>query len=357
MVAQLRSYARSGSGSRPNPEFRTTGFKPASSKKALGYLAPANTKQDAVGAFLQNMGRYKLLTAAEVIVLANKCKIYRDFEALNLPKNPDGSAPDLTPEEIAKALGIPLAAYTRRLRVAQRAKQTLINSNLRLVVRVARNYQQQGIDFLDLIQEGVLGLDRAIEKFDPAKGYQFSTYSFWWIAQAMGRSIKVQSRTIRLPIHVRDLLSKIGMTAGRLRQELGRRPSSAEIADEVGITLDELCRVRTASQSISSLNYLVGEKQEIEFGSLLPDESEKSPDEQACESELIDAVQSALDTYLTPREAEVMRMQYGLGCEPMKLKAIAKVIDKSHSSVAKDIKSATTKLRGTVVAEKLKAFC
>src|SRR5213592_2674763 len=195
---------------------------------------------DALQLFLKDIGKVELLTAAEEVELAKRIE-----------------------------------------RGDHRAKQEMVEANLRLVVSIAKRYRNQGLPFLDLIQEGTIGLVRAAEKFDWRKGYKFSTYATWWIRQAVARALAEKARTIRMPVHVVEKLNKIVRTERKLRAERGREPSNEEIALELDLGIEEVEQIRRTSQAPVSLEKPVGDEDESEFGHFLHDESEPLPDEKA----------------------------------------------------------------------------
>jgi RNA polymerase primary sigma factor len=269
---------------------------------APGRVLEAST--DALQLFLKDIGRVELLTAAQEVELAKRIE-----------------------------------------RGDHRAKQEMIEANLRLVVSIAKRYRNQGLPFLDLIQEGTIGLVRAAEKFDWRKGFKFSTYATWWIRQAVARAIADKGRTIRMPVHVVEKLNKIGRAERKLRAELAREPTAEEIAADLDLAIEEVEQIKRSAQTPVSLEKPVGDEEESEFGHFLTDESEPLPDEAAEVAMRREALRSILGA-LSPRERQVLELRYGLdGRQPRTLDEVGRAFNVTRERIRQIEHQSLKKLR------------
>jgi RNA polymerase primary sigma factor len=268
---------------------------------------------DSLQLFLKDVGKVALLTAAQEVELAKRIE-----------------------------------------RGDHRAKQEMVEANLRLVVSIAKKYRNQGLPFLDLIQEGTIGLVRAAEKFDHRKGFKFSTYATWWIRQAVARALADKARTIRMPVHIVEKLNKIVRTERKLRAELGREPFAWEIGDELELHADEVESIRRSSQPPVSLEKPVGDDEESEFGHFLTDENDALPDEVAEEQLRKAALRRVLDS-LSPRERRVLELRYGLdGEHPRTLDEVGRTFNVTRERIRQIENQSLKKLRALAEAQSLK---
>ncbi|MCF2152268.1 RpoD/SigA family RNA polymerase sigma factor [Desmonostoc muscorum LEGE 12446] len=288
---------------------------------------------DLVRSYLKEIGRYPLLTPEQEITNARALQQMMAIEeqrsnlALQLNREP-------TARELATLLGQTEAEVQSIVQQGQKAKQKMVTANLRLVVSVAKKYQNHNLDFLDLLQEGALGLQRGIEKFDPNKGYKLSTYTYWWITQSITRAIADKSRTIRLPIHINEKLNKIRRIQQQLSQSLGRPPVVAEIAESLNLLPSQIRDYLQVSKSPVSLEMRVGDEGESELVDILPMDS-ISLDEQIT-LELLHQDLSELLALLKPRQREVLTLRFGLSDnQELTLSQVAKRLNQSPETIRK----------------------
>jgi RNA polymerase nonessential primary-like sigma factor len=271
----------------------------------------SNTKftADMVRTYLREIGRVPLLTRDQEIIFGKQVqhmmKLVEAKEALEKKLQREISL-----EEWASHVNQPEAEVTQLVHQGKRAKQKMIEANLRLVVAIAKKYQKRNMEFLDLIQEGTLGLERGVEKFDPTRGYKFSTYAYWWIRQAITRAIAQQGRTIRLPIHITEKLNKIKKVQRELAQKYGRSPTPAEIAKELELEPAQIREYLNMARQPVSLDVRVGDNQDTELQEMLEDDG-PSP-EYYMTQEFLRQDLNTLLAELTPQQREVVALRFGL---------------------------------------------
>ena len=279
----------------------------------------------------------------------------------------DGSSETVAPTEdpvkiYLKEIGrVPLLTSDEESELARRildgdeeASQRLVEANLRLVVSIAKRYLGRGMQFLDLIQEGNLGLMKAVEKFDHTKGFKFSTYATWWIRQAITRAIADQARTIRIPVHMGETINKIKKASSQLLHENGHEPTVEEIADYLNTPIDKIREAMRASQEPVSLETPIGEEEDSHLGDFIPDESALTPQEAAAQAMLKEQLDSVLAT-LTPREEKVIRLRFGLDDgRPRTLEEVGDEFEVTRERIRQIEAKALRKLRHPSRSKKLK---
>ena len=282
-------------------------------KDADEELKESDVSTDSLQLFLKDIGKVSLLTAAQEIELAKRIE-----------------------------------------RGEHAAKQAMVEANLRLVVSIAKKYRNQGLPFLDLIQEGTIGLVRAAEKFDHRKGFKFSTYATWWIRQAVARALADKGRTIRMPVHIVEKLNKIVRSERKLRGELGREPTTPEIASDIELSVEDVGQIRRTAQVPVSLEKPVGDDEDSEFGHFLTDDSEPLPDE-AAETTLRGEVLNKILATLSERERLVIQLRYGLnGRAPLTLDEIGREFNVTRERIRQIEHHTLRKMRALADSQKLR---
>ncbi len=371
----------------PEPEGKKPRKLAASRRRDLSKRKPYT--EDSIRIYLQEIGRIRLLRAEEEIELARKIadllrlerireellgelkrepndaewgrkvwKIEKIRQSLitKLEREPKESEINLEVKKQLPSLEANLdqewdakkstyfSEFRRRLYYVRRAKDKMVQSNLRLVVSIAKKYMNRGLSFQDLIQEGSLGLIRAAEKFDHEKGYKFSTYATWWIRQAITRAIADQSRTIRLPVHLYETISRIKKTTKILSQEMHRKPTEEEIATRMEMTIEKLRFIAKSAQLPISLETPIGKEEDSRLGDFIEAEGE-TPEDEVSKNLLREDLENVLDT-LSPRERDVLRLRYGLDDGRMKtLEEIGTIFNVTRERIRQIEAKALRKLR------------
>ena len=299
---------------------------------------------DPVRMYLKEIGKVPLLSPDEEIVLAQKMNSGA-FAKEQLESLEGGELTDAQKASLEKLV-----------REGDRAKQKLAEANLRLVVSIAKRYVGRGMLFLDLIQEGNLGLIKAVEKFDYTKGYKFSTYATWWIRQAITRAIADQARTIRIPVHMVETINKVIRVSRQLLQELGHDPSPEEIAEDMNMPVDKVREILKIAQEPVSLETPIGEEEDSHLGDFIPDEDASEPSEAASFTLLKEQLVEVLST-LTPREEKVLKLRFGIeDGRTRTLEEVGKEFNVTRERIRQIEAKALRKLRHPSRSKKLKDF-
>ncbi|WP_374683945.1 RNA polymerase sigma factor [Streptomyces sp. TBY4] len=315
---------------------------PAPRKRAAEGTGGAGPSADLFRQYLREIGRIPLLTAVEEVELA------RRVEAGLFAEEKLGSG---APLDLQLTLDLDKLVVMGRM-----AKRRLIESNLRLVVSVAKRYVGRGLTMLDLVQEGNLGLIRAVEKFDYARGYKFSTYATWWIRQAMSRALADQARTIRVPVHVVELINRVVRVQRRMLQERGYKPTAEEVAVHLELTPERVLEVLRLAQEPVSLHAPVGEEDDVALGDLIEDGDAASPVESAAFFLLREHLEAVLST-LGERERKVVQLRYGLADgRPRTLEEIGRIFGVTRERIRQIESKTLSKLRDHAFADQLRGY-
>ena len=283
---------------------------------------------DSVRSYLRDIGRIPLLEHEEEILLGRK--VQRLMEIKEIEAEMEVKSQD----DLAGILGVTLKDLKRQLREGEKAKDKMVTANLRLVVSVAKKYTKRNMELLDIIQEGTIGLVRGVEKFDPGRGYKFSTYAYWWIRQGITRAIAEKSRAIRLPIHVTENLNKLKKAQRELSQINGEMPTVFQLAEYLEFTVDEIKDLMCKARQPTSLEIKIGENRDTALIDLLEDETQLP--EMLLERQSVKENIREIIHELPEMQAAVVRMRYGIGeevLEPMSMTAIGQVLNMSRDRV------------------------
>ena len=304
---------------------------------------------DSVRAYLRDIGRIPLLEHDEEILLG------RQVQRLMEIKGVQEELETADKQQLANKLGLTIKELRKEIRAGEKAKDKMVTANLRLVVSVAKKYTKRNMELLDIIQEGTIGLVRGVEKFDPGRGYKFSTYAYWWIRQGITRAIAEKSRAIRLPIHVTENLNKLKKAQRELSQINGYMPNVFQLSDHLGLTVDEIKDLMCKARQPTSLEIKIGENRDTALIDLLEDETQLPDtllDQQFIKEDIRELIKD-----LPEMQAAVVSMRYGIGdemLEPMSMTAIGQVLNMSRDRVRTLEHKALRALRGE--SEKIEEY-
>jgi RNA polymerase primary sigma factor len=337
-----KGKTKSDSDSQPDADAATAEAEASAFGEGVDLDDQTPAMGDSVHTYLKSIGRTSLLTAEQEVDLAKRIEagLFAEHKLDTAPELPPGQRRDL--EMVAED--------------GRRAKAHMLEANLRLVVSVAKKYSDRGLSLLDVVQEGNLGLIRAVEKFDYTKGYKFSTYAMWWIRQAIQRGFADSARTIRLPVHVLEMLSKLSRVERDMHQRLGREPTPEELAVELDRTPDQIEELLRTSRQPISLDSTIGEDGETSIGDLIEDVDAPEASELVDRQLMAEQLRSALDA-LTPREATIMAMRFGLyDGNPHTLDEIGRALGLTRERIRQLEKQSLSKLRHPSRAQPLLDF-